>query len=336
MRYIGAWVSIGCAIVAAAGCAGELEVGEGSQGQAASEGGSTSANSDGTTSPTTTAGTVGSDGSNSTGGESTSGSGGGSWADEIQQVPAVSGSSEGCPTGPRAPDSECETDGLACRYQYGDGSALSQQQCYCVRTSGNSHVWRCFHGSADERCPAAPPEHGSDCYGYFGLGCVYPPEFECSCDSSEGTWDCPSSEIEQPPEPPETIDPTLLVAELTDEERQAWCEWYSGLHAGGPGHPPVADLPVEGGYARAACSISRVYCEAAIPALSVAQCVANLSLSACESPLSNLTGCAIDMIGLTCGPFDYSCLDYLETPDCAGSIILRADAVGAGCNVRVE
>lgn len=64
--------------------------------------------------------------------------------------------------------------------------------------------------------------------------------------------------------------------------------------------------------------------------------MANLSLSACESPLSNLTGCAIDMIDLACGPFDYHCLDYLETPHCPGGIILRADTVGAGCKVRVE
>lgn len=104
-----------------------------------------------------------------------------------------------CPTGPHAPDSECETDGLACLYRYEDGAALGQQQCYCARTSGDKHIWKCFQGNADERCPAAPPEHGSDCYGYFDLGCVYPPGIECSCDSSEGTWDCPSPEIEQPP-----------------------------------------------------------------------------------------------------------------------------------------
>lgn len=73
----------------------------------------------------------------------------------------------------------------------------------------------------------------------------------------------------------------------------------------------------------------------AIPALSVAQCVANLSLSTCESPLSNLTGCAIDMIGSACGTFDYDCLDYLETPNCPGTIVLRADG-GGRCNIRVE
>lgn len=127
------------------------------------------------------------------------------------------------------------------------------------------------------------------------------------------------------------------MAELTEAERETWCEWYSGIAAGGPGHAPKADRPVEGGYATgAACSFDYDFCGAALPRISVAQCMANLSLSECESPLSNLTGCVSDMFSRACTPFDYDCLDYLEAPNCAGSILLLATSVVDDCAVRVE
>lgn len=340
MRCTESWVGMGCVIAVVSGCAGKLEVGEDSQRGAATEAASESTvdGSGGTTPAAAVSTYAGADAG--TTGQGTSDVAEGSWVDAITPVLPVPGSSEGCPLGPQRPDGACETEGLECLYQYEDGPSLGNQRCYCVRSDGDRHVWNCHHGSADERCPAAPPDHGSDCYGYFDLGCVYPPEFECNCDGSEGTWNCPAQAAQELPQelpsPPDNVDPARLVGELSDEERTAWCEWYESLHSGGPGHPPVPDRPVSEGYATGpACAVSRTYCRAALPSISVAQCVANLSLSECESPLAYLSGCVLDMVGLTCGPFDYDCLDYLELPNCRGTMVLGADEPG-GCNLRVE
>ncbi len=342
---LGVWV--GVALFAGFGCFGNLEVGEdpegnaGSQGKATTEGDSASAGGTGGTTSATTAQSNSASSSTSNTNTTGSGAGGstGSWIDDITPVPAVSGSSEDCPMGPHLPDSECEPDRLSCLYRFEADSSVVYQHCYCARASGGRRTWQCSQGSGiDERCPVVPPEHGSDCYGYFGLGCVYPPgELECYCSSSEGTWDCPMQVSEEPPDPPETLDGEREVAELSDEERQAWCEWFSGL-GGGPGYPPVADLPVKNGYAMgASCNINTVPCGVAVPTVSVAQCVANLSLSACEAPLEHLTGCVSAMFDGVCGPLDYACLDYVESPNCVGTIILSAEtARGAGCNLRVE
>ena len=354
MKISGAVVSVwALAVSGVLGCAGKLEVGEDSHAEPASKGESQS-----------NAGGTGGDGSGDAGGTGGAGSAAttgtamaepscgnagvgagpavvqdGEWVDEITPTPAAPGSSEGCPMGPQYPDGACETEGLSCLYRWESLPGQAEyQQCYCTRSFGGGHAWQCFNGTNDPSCPIAEPEDGSDCYGFLDLGCSYPHEGECYCDASQQTWDCTDLYPEQEqPDPPEAVDPERLVADLTEAERESWCEWYSGLLAGGPGHAPIADRPVEDGCATGlACTWDERFCEAALPSLSVAQCVQNLSLSECESPVSNLSGCVIDMLDVQCGPFEYSCLYYLETAACDGTIILHTPDGGGGCSLRVE
>ena len=354
MRFSGAMVSgFVLAICGVSGCYGQLEVGEDSRGEPASKGkpqsndGGSSGDGSGDA-----GGTGGAESAAPTGtstGEPSCGNAGvgagpgvvqnGEWVDGVTPTPAAPGSSEACPTGPQRPDGECDTDGLACLYRWESIPGQAEfQQCYCTRSFGGGQAWQCFNGTNDPSCPSAKPADGSNCYGYLDLACFYPNDSECYCDASEQSWDCTALyPAQEQPDPPEAVDPERVVAELTQEERENWCEWYSGLLAGGPGHAPIADRPVEAGCATGlACAWDQRFCEAALPFLSVAQCVQNLGLSECESPLSNLSGCVIDMMDVQCGPFEYSCLDYFETPNCDGTIILHAADGGGGCSLRVE
>lgn len=353
MKFSGAIVSVGAlAVLGVLGCAGKLEVGDDSRGEPATKGepqsnsGGSSGNGSGGGGGTggagpeaTTASASGADSCGIVGAGATPSVGDGAWVEEVTPTPANPGSSEGCPLGPVPPDGECETDGLTCDYSWEwEPGQWQQELCYCARSLGAQQVWKCSLGGSGPGCPGAMPEDGTNCYGYLESSCSYPGDRECYCDSAAQIWECTTPVAPAAPaDPPETPDPERVVGDLSEEERETWCEWYSTLVAGGPGHAPIADQRVEDGCAvQLACGISTRFCEAALPSLSVAQCMANLSLSECESPVSKLSGCVLDLADSSCGPFDYSCFDYLDTPHCDGSIILRADEGGASCSVRVE
>lgn len=340
MKFLGATVSVVVGVSVASGCAGKLEVGDEPQAETTGETGSDSTNGGTSGAGGTMPGTTAAGGGGSGGSSSDAGNGDTCWLDEFEPVAALPSSSEGCPMGPICPEAACETEGLTCRYFYESApESASLEECYCIRTWNDHQIWSCYHGSTSaDDCPREAPEHGSDCYGYFGVGCYYPPGLECSCSDSSETWDCPRPEPREVPDPPETLDPERLVGELSDEERATWCEWYSTIKWKGPGYPLVDDRPVENGYATGpACLMSFEFCQAAVPTVSKAQCMANLSLSECEAPLKHLTGCAVDMYR-DCGPFDYNCLDYLESPHCEGTIVHRADSLNSdpSCDLRVE
>lgn len=339
MKVIGARVRVvALAVVAASACSGKLEVGDDATDASSVDGGVETGT--GGTTPASTAGVIGSGGasSSSVGSAGTAGAPlvpDDSWVDEVTPTPAASGSSEECPEGPLARGSECPSDGLTCRYHY---ESTEHQECFCRRTSDDRQVWQCSEWHNREACPLEPPADLSGCYGSFGLVCVYP-ELECTCRSATEAWECPRPAVYEVPEPPEMPEPDRLVAELTDEERDTWCQWYSLIRHEGPGHALPEDRPVTGEYTDGVGCIFRAgFCEATVPKLSKSECVANLSLSECESPLANLTGCVIDMFSNDCGPFEYSCLDYLATPNCEGTVVLDTALPpgGPSCDVRVQ
>jgi hypothetical protein len=319
---------------------GGVTAGGGRGGASGGLGGSPGASGVGTIAGTGSATTGASGGgSDSNGGEP------GSWVDTVTPTSPASGSSEGCPMGPILPDSACDTHGLTCGYHYELESSHDYQECACTRTRGEGLAWNCYlnwGGPQNTSCPSEPPEHGSDCFGYYGLSCKFPPQLACECNEpTEGpVWECPTPlEVPEHLEPPSAPDPLRAIADLNDEEREAWCEWFATASAGGPGFPPVADGPVDddGYVSGVACYTSGdQFCQSAVPGLSKAQCVANLMLSECGSPISNLTACVHDVFGNVCGPFSYGCLDYLETPNCGGTIAIDSPGPTPMCRLRVE
>lgn len=257
------------------------------------------------------------------------------WLDDVPPQEPVDGSDDDCPIGPLPPDGDCAELGQLCGYQW-EGSTY--QECQCRRTSGGGQRWSCdaFNGDLTH-CPTTAPEHDSDCYGFFGLVCPYPPSRECGCNSSTEVWDCPAPVEPERPDPPEDLDPERSITEMSDEERQQWCDWYSAL-AAGPGHPPVADVVVdESGYALAGCKFDVEGCQAALAIVSRAQCIANLEQSECGAPLSLLTKCTGDMFSGGCGRADQECIEFFDTPQCSGTIVtLTFSPSASACPLKVE
>jgi hypothetical protein len=266
------------------------------------------------------------------------GTGNQTWIDDIEPTSPYDGSSEGCPLGPVHPEGECESDGLTCGYLYEDQDQnQGYQECACTRIAGGTLAWNCYAASngPDPQCPSEPPSHGDGCFGYLGLQCSYPPRIDCYCDIALESWDCPAQTLEVPEylEPPSNLDPERKVAELSGEEREEWCKWYA-LAGSPPGSPAPVNQPVDDrGYVHPGCGFDPNFCQVGLPFLSAEQCVANLRLTQCGSPLSNLSECVSLVRSGTCGPFDYGCLDYRETPDCIATIVVP---YGDDCSVRVE
>lgn len=266
-------------------------------------------------------------------GEPSTGSGG-SWLDEFDPVDAVPLSSDGCPMGPLDPDTFCDSSGLVCGYEF-EGN---YQECTCFRKPSGAVRWDCDFATASDLCGDEVPEAGADCFGKIGLVCTYPPEIECACGGQTGTWECTNVESVEVPDPPSALDPTTTITEMTGQDREVWCDWYSTLMAGGPGHLPTPDLPVEGGFTQGAgCTAQPTApCRVVTPVLSVAQCVANLALSECALPVSSLSACLETAQGGACSITEYSCLDYLAEPGCAGTIFVDWAPGGPSCDLRVE
>jgi len=216
------------------------------------------------------------------------------------------------------------------------------QECTCKRVLGGGQGWDCYSWGAEfAYCPSEPPAHETDCYGYIGLLCVYPPGLrECTCQDDPAIWDCPAVVEPDRPDPPEGVDPEQPVSDLSDEERDQWCDWYSTLAAGGPGRPPTRDRPVtEDGYTDGPGCIADIPgCGAIVPVVSKAQCAANLELSECAAPIGLLTKCAGDVLSGGCRALDSECIDYFDTPGCDGTVAsVGMEGVGRlDCSIKVE
>jgi hypothetical protein len=214
----------------------------------------------------------------------------------------------------------------------------------CPDGATNDLKWHCYADrKGDLGCPSERPVSGASCVGSFGAECLYPERAECTC-SEEAGWACTEQARPDYHAPPSTPEPAKLILDLTATERQAWCTWYATA-ALGPGYPLASDAPVnDAGYTEGnACRYGDAFpCQARIPELSVAQCVANLELSSCAAPLAELEDCVVTVYD-QCWPAPRGCARYTERPDCLGTIVAAAPegAEGLGnlessCQVRVR
>ncbi len=263
-----------------------------------------------------------------------------------------SANASNCPESLPDDESVCDVaEGQFCTYLYArypaSDDSLVSQSCGCWLASGGTLRWDCGYAQPAYDCPEAEPANDSDCFGMRGVECHFAPNTACDCiptspSSSTMTWQCTSTVTERgSASGPAGVDATKPVAELTDSERSAWCGWYSDTYFGA-GAPDIADNVDANGYAGNGWSVgSRLECLACLPAVSRAECAANLALSTCGAPLGALTDCALTVLDF-CTPAPHGCAPYFDVPDCDGTMLVSrpADVVpttgNSSCSIRVR
>jgi hypothetical protein len=272
------------------------------------------------------------------------------------------GNPDDCPAAPPENEALCDVaEGQVCAYYRDDPENQGQtlyNECSCQAFCGSSASelhWQCYRNIGSQRmdCPAAQPEHGSSCYGLKGYTCWYPVNVECRCptDANDSDWRCAVEGVPDIGEPPD-VDPDTRVGEMSAEQRETWCEWYTHPDPGFP-PPPNLEPNAEGFYPDTGCNAAFDFlgCSLSRPTgLSREACVANLALSSCEATVRNLNDCVQSMTGFQ--PSPYGCARYIDAPGCAGTIVngsaVGGDgsagsglppldaAVGDGCLIRVR
>jgi hypothetical protein len=132
------------------------------------------------------------------------------------------------------------------------------------------------------------------------------------------------------------VDPSKRIKELSADEAQAWCGWFSRVFPfAGPAMPE--DMPVDpggfvSGYGTIGCEAINVCTEH----LSERHCVANLQIQPCEATLSELDSCVGVMWGLCA--LEERCEPFLAEPSCLGTIVATLSDPGVFplCQIRVQ
>jgi len=262
-----------------------------------------------------------------------------------------SANASNCPESLPDDESVCGvSEGQYCTYLYDRNSTSNDvvsQSCGCWLASGGSMRWDCGEPRGAEACPDAQPSTGSDCFGMRDARCSFPPHTECDCmptspSANTMSWQCTSTVTERgSASGPPGVDAMKPVAELTDAERSAWCDWYSDI-VYEPGAPDHADPVDANGYAASGWILgSRPECLACLPLVSRANCAANLALSSCEAPVGALTDCVVTVQDV-CTPAPHGCAPYFDTPNCDGTMLVSRPAdvaptsENSSCSIRVR
>jgi hypothetical protein len=127
------------------------------------------------------------------------------------------------------------------------------------------------------------------------------------------------------------VDPNKPINTLTPSERAEWCDWFASARLG-EGYPEDPAPPVdENGYIfNNGCSFGNAFmCRAAVPTIPSAMCEANLALSECEAPISELSDC-VSTVYDVCWPSPHGCARYFDRPGCDGTVIREHGEGSAG------
>jgi hypothetical protein len=248
------------------------------------------------------------------------------------------GNDPSCPaTLPPGGPGTCDVaEGLVCAFEFSDTSNpgyVTRQLCGCFEASSTERRWLCYMGeSSPWDCPDEEPSSGDPCFGHFGKSCSYPERSYCTCAEDPGTWSCQEEGRDDLTPPPSTIPAGKAVNALTSEERAEWCDWYVTLF-NGPGYPePPPSAVDENGYTmNNGCYGAQGHpCNAKVPTISSGDCEANLGLTSCEAPISELSDCVTTVIDV-CWPSPHGCARYFERTGCNGTIATEWDG-SAGSN----
>jgi len=248
------------------------------------------------------------------------------------------GNAPDCPRSEPGEATSCSVaEGQVCSFQQSSGNSVSRTLCGCWEASSTELMWHCYSrtGSSYE-CPNAQPADDDGCYGSYGVECEYPERTTCTCSSKTGSWNCVDVSPENLSVPPAGASTDQPINTLSDAQRASFCDWFATASIG-PGYPEPPPASVdENGYTTsngcASGGTDAFPCRALIPTLSSADCQANLALSNCAAPLSELTDCVLTVYD-GCWPSPHGCPRYFERPDCSGTIAvstLPPGSAGAG------
>lgn len=247
------------------------------------------------------------------------------------EVPGLVANDELCPEYPPEHEAGCGLPaGTVCAY-FGDDPTIATQslysECRCQASLCADEIdlrWSCYGVSAGRMtCPPTRPEPGTSCFGFKGTQCYYPVMQECSCPTDEGdvNWACEGA----PPveEHPTVVPENVIVADMSADQRQTWCDWLTAVPAGFPS-PPELEPDADGYYPTDSCSatIDRdcgVYMPGDFPS---SACVDNLALSHCQAELSALNDCVLTL--RTGTPQPTGCGAFITSEGCSGTIVTRA------------
>jgi hypothetical protein len=275
----------------------------------------------------------------------------------IEDETTDDGGDEITPTCPAtiADDAVCDVpEGHICSIHEPDPlnpGSFNERLCGCWEASFSELRWHCYWSAGVHgECPANEPRTGQECFGLYGTECMYPERTLCTCSAESGAFSCEETVFRHVGPPPSSIPADQPIPALSDEERDDWCDWFVTARVGEGFPEPAPAPPDEDGYTHLrGCELGWEFpCLALIPSISSAECEANLRLSSCAAPISELSDC-VSTVFESCWPSPHGCARYLERPGCSGTIAVSNDGnalpprdPGGGssepssCRIRIE
>jgi hypothetical protein len=186
-------------------------------------------------------------------------------------------------------------------------------------------------GEDPQNCPKTQPAAGSTCAGHSGENCYYMEEW-CSCGTGGGdNWSCEpnakSYSLPMPVQrlcPPEGLDESQQLKDLSDEQVEAWCAWY-GDPEGEP-RPRVTDNDPPDQALSYGARFSAVGASACFMELPIAHCKTNMRLRpGCTATLGQLDDCVETIRAGAGGWVGHGCGPLLANPTCKNVIVQAWD-----------
>jgi hypothetical protein len=237
----------------------------------------------------------------------------------------------------------CASEGEVCSHWSTDPNSGydSYFACLCIAASSARLVWNCYETlTGSVQCPHELPASGSSCNGHKSQTCPYPPRVSCECpvEGANPRWRC--MEPERAPEAPVSLPANTPVRDLDDAARHAFCDWYVGQQVEDGFPQPPEPQPTPDGYLPSdgcrGCGGGVGFGGMSPWPLPVSACVANLGLSTCQQPLSELIDCVRSMWS-ECWPTPHGCARYLESPGCAGTLVVKVgSSLPVDCRIKIR
>jgi hypothetical protein len=198
-------------------------------------------------------------------------------------------------------------------------------------------------GSDPQNCPKSMPEAETTCAGHAGESCYYPLA-ACSCADDGDVWACTENvkpnlvpRVVERLCPPDGVDESKRIDQLSSTEVEAWCRWYASPD--GAERPPISGIDPPGLAVYYATSYTDVNFDACVMDLPFEYCVQNFATRpSCTASLLQLDDCVESVFADPGGWVGQGCGPFLTTAGCEGLIVQLLPEGGgpSDCKVALE